>query len=440
MARPRALGAVAAPRAMVTKTPDRVGGRAMTATRAIARGELAFVDVDFLDFVRTRGRGSTARACARCGRDDDERSIVETLLAISREGRCGGDVGGAWVTCARCERGERDGDRFGTRRVVTGDANAREDERAIEELAKRMMMRDLARGKGVLGGAGGEARGYVEALWRRVEAFGTKHHDARLLDDGFRGRASENAKDVRERFEREFGAKLTDACDVSEDAFLEALSKVALNALEVKIPSRLTRFFAEMDDDERYASPSARREIVDILREIVRVRGKEVDGSDEDGSADSDDDSQEDDDSSSDDDSEQEEEEEEDDSEEADEVMEFSIDGVSFTSELFPPTEGVVLLGSASNVNHSCEPSCEVAFIHDARAHVIATRDIAKGEEITISYVPGSWPLRRRRKELLDRYGFACDCALCERQLALASNRRVRQRTTSRCDTQLSHQ
>jgi len=39
----------------------------------------------------------------------------------------------------------------------------------------------------------------------------------------------------------------------------------------------------------------------------------------------------------------------------------------------------------ARNINHACEPNAE-AEIHDDRVYILATKDIAKGEEITIDY------------------------------------------------------
>ena len=42
-----------------------------------------------------------------------------------------------------------------------------------------------------------------------------------------------------------------------------------------------------------------------------------------------------------------------------------------------------------------------------------AIRKIAKGEEITISYVSPVMPWNERASSL-ERYGFGCDCTLCE--------------------------
>jgi len=73
-------------------------------------------------------------------------------------------------------------------------------------------------------------------------------------------------------------------------------------------------------------------------------------------------------------------------------------------------------------MNHSCEPSAEVqsqVFV-DNHIDVIALRDIAPGEEITISYInlgknAGRIATDRvkRMRQLQSRYLFLCDCSLC---------------------------
>ena len=69
----------------------------------------------------------------------------------------------------------------------------------------------------------------------------------------------------------------------------------------------------------------------------------------------------------------------------------------------------------ASGLNHSCAPNCEVAFAEDNAVFVVATRDVALGEELTISYVDASGADDERREELRETYGFECACVRCER-------------------------
>ena len=59
-----------------------------------------------------------------------------------------------------------------------------------------------------------------------------------------------------------------------------------------------------------------------------------------------------------------------------------------FETYLFGLSDGKYVIdgdGVAAFINHSCEPNCEVDEI-DGRIHIIATRDIAVGEELTYDY------------------------------------------------------
>jgi hypothetical protein len=84
-------------------------------------------------------------------------------------------------------------------------------------------------------------------------------------------------------------------------------------------------------------------------------------------------------------------------------------------ASVFPPARGAAVFPLASGLNHSCAPNCEVAFAEDNAVFVVATRDVALGEELTISYVDASGADRERREELRETYGFECACARCER-------------------------
>ena len=73
-----------------------------------------------------------------------------------------------------------------------------------------------------------------------------------------------------------------------------------------------------------------------------------------------------------------------------------------------------------ARINHSCDACAEVRggeFV-DAHVDVSATRDIEKGQEITISYInlgknEGKKARHRRMKELQARYLFICQCSRC---------------------------
>ena len=78
-----------------------------------------------------------------------------------------------------------------------------------------------------------------------------------------------------------------------------------------------------------------------------------------------------------------------------------------------------------SQLNHSCVPSAKPAFTSGtAELHLVATRDIKAGEEVTVSYVDTSKrskdnameARRRRRMELARGWHFACSCTRCEEE------------------------
>jgi import receptor subunit TOM20 len=73
-------------------------------------------------------------------------------------------------------------------------------------------------------------------------------------------------------------------------------------------------------------------------------------------------------------------------------------------------------------INHSCAPSARISFNKGTyELHLIAARDLEKGDEITMAYVdvaqhPDESPeeaRRRRRQELARGWKFACTCEKC---------------------------
>lgn len=72
-----------------------------------------------------------------------------------------------------------------------------------------------------------------------------------------------------------------------------------------------------------------------------------------------------------------------------------------------------------SFLNHSCEPSLDVAWRGgDAEVTLLARHDVAAGDELTIAYVDTDAGLASRREALRYGYGFVCRCALCVEQEA----------------------
>ncbi|KAJ3330429.1 hypothetical protein HDU76_005717 [Blyttiomyces sp. JEL0837] len=76
---------------------------------------------------------------------------------------------------------------------------------------------------------------------------------------------------------------------------------------------------------------------------------------------------------------------------------------------------GVAVYPIASMLNHSCCPNCAIIF-YGADAHLRPMRDIAAGEELTISYIEIAEPRHKRRKELKERYFFDCECSACKQE------------------------
>ncbi|CCW63009.1 unnamed protein product [Phytomonas sp. EM1] len=63
--------------------------------------------------------------------------------------------------------------------------------------------------------------------------------------------------------------------------------------------------------------------------------------------------------------------------------------------------------------NHSCAPNCALDT-RRPRPGIVTTRTIAKGEELTISYIPQLyWPGKLRQEALIGRYFFTCRCLRC---------------------------
>ncbi len=119
----------------------------------------------------------------------------------------------------------------------------------------------------------------------------------------------------------------------------------------------------------------------------------------------------------------EEEEEEEDEDEDFGEEDEFVFDwsqcgggeDFSFSSNLFLAFKGYAFFPLLSTMNHSCEPNCVVAYLDDSQVVVFACRDIAEGEELTISYVYSHLELEERRNQLKS-YGFVCMCEKCMKE------------------------
>jgi len=79
-------------------------------------------------------------------------------------------------------------------------------------------------------------------------------------------------------------------------------------------------------------------------------------------------------------------------------------------------SEGSGLFALACRANHACRPNARYLWRHDLqRELLIAVRDIAPGDEVTVTYGPGPANARAWRQEALLRgFRFTCKCELCE--------------------------
>lgn len=85
-------------------------------------------------------------------------------------------------------------------------------------------------------------------------------------------------------------------------------------------------------------------------------------------------------------------------------------------------------------INHSCFPNTHHSW-NSATQHetIYATRPIAPGEEITISYDRGG-PSSQRRSFLKESFGFECSCPLCSGSPLSLSESDTRREKIAACD------
>ena len=407
----------------VDEHPTVGGGRCARASEEYASGDVVVRDVA-IDFERVL-TGVERWSCHACGRfledvcralpDDGDASLKSTLVD-TREQDCalpemivvrgyGGETlascacrqacawrhrmdGGAGAT-AGCTYGESFGvdfSEFETMLKKSSDGQGDDDEEndeyydRVETMAARLYVAQL-----------------LDPDGEKSRAVKEKHADAKSLEDAFVKRADSAVSALR---------KIIGAVDASRtdeptvQGWLSVVSAVVLNSVAVKIPNPMLRYIACLDAESEDVRNSAMRTLRPAISQMVENAEESSSSSDDDDDDDSDD------------------------AYDGDEHMEFDWgDGLNFTSDLFPSSEGIALLGACSAINHSCEPNCEVGFIDSTDVIIIATRDIDEHEELTIAYVPEELPVDERREELSTRYGFECRCAKCERELAKKAKR-----------------
>jgi len=84
---------------------------------------------------------------------------------------------------------------------------------------------------------------------------------------------------------------------------------------------------------------------------------------------------------------------------------------------IIPRFTGLGLFPTEAMLNHSCEPNCTIKFPVNHLAHIVATKDIRKGEEILHCYIENKQPVEDRQYDLYE-YGFTCNCPKCQRDAA----------------------
>ncbi|KAF2099799.1 SET domain-containing protein [Rhizodiscina lignyota] len=82
------------------------------------------------------------------------------------------------------------------------------------------------------------------------------------------------------------------------------------------------------------------------------------------------------------------------------------------------PTMHLSLIPEPSRLNHDCGPNAQYYLDHSQLTHYVhASREIAEGEEITVSYVD-PFATHAGRQEHLSSFGFTCTCRRCTNDAA----------------------
>ena len=77
--------------------------------------------------------------------------------------------------------------------------------------------------------------------------------------------------------------------------------------------------------------------------------------------------------------------------------------------------------------NHDCSPNAAAVVGPSGEVAVTALKDIKEGEEITISYVDVKDDIDKRKKTLLQHYGFECKCNRCQDEARTELKQRMKE-------------
>jgi hypothetical protein len=92
--------------------------------------------------------------------------------------------------------------------------------------------------------------------------------------------------------------------------------------------------------------------------------------------------------------------------------------GIIFRTNAYNSGTEIGLFPKIARINHSCRPNASYYWSQTLNKRIVyATRRIAKGDEIFVSYIPLLLTQEQRQKHL-DRYGFKCTCEACAQEHA----------------------
>ncbi|KAF8526583.1 hypothetical protein BU17DRAFT_40361 [Hysterangium stoloniferum] len=109
-------------------------------------------------------------------------------------------------------------------------------------------------------------------------------------------------------------------------------------------------------------------------------------------------------------------------------ISRFTTNTFALTCPTLSPL-GTCVSPIAALFNHSCDPNAVIVFPRptakrtasssipnaalEPRLHVIALKDIERGQEVLTSYIDTTVPTAQRQRTLKESYNFSCICTLC---------------------------
>lgn len=85
-----------------------------------------------------------------------------------------------------------------------------------------------------------------------------------------------------------------------------------------------------------------------------------------------------------------------------------------YYSAKFPFIAGSVICLELADIVHACDPSASAVLRDDGFVRLVANRDIASDDDISLSYTDNLMTTDRRRLNLRQSFGIECECSLCD--------------------------